>query len=306
MTDGPEQRPLFALVIRLGAALVLSLMLVFVKLLGESGVHLLEILFWRQVVTIPVLGAWFYFSGRMLLLKTDRLALHGKRAAFGIVGMVLNFGGVLLLPLAEATTFNFTSAIWAVILSAILLREQVGPYRWAAVMLGFAGVIVIAQPGGGNIPLLGALVSLSAAFMIALISIQIRDLGKTENPLTIVFYFSAFTTPILLLAMPFVAQGHTSYQWALLCGLALFGILGQFLLTAALRYGAVASVIVMDYSALIWATLFGYAIFDQLPPAATWIGAPLIIAAGITIAWREHHLAKMRRAEHAARQILAE
>ena len=306
MTDEQEQKPLFALVIRLGAALVLSLMLVFVKLLGESGVHLAEILFWRQAVTIPVLGAWFYFSGRMFLLKTDRLALHGKRAMFGIVGMVLNFGGVLLLPLAEATTFNFTSAIWAVILSAILLREQVGPYRWAAVVLGFAGVLVIAQPGGGNIPLLGALVSLSAAFMIALISIQVRDLSRTENPLTIVFYFSAFTTPVLALTLPFVAQGHTTYQWALLGGLALFGLLGQFLLTAALRYGAVSSVIVMDYSGLIWATLFGWAVFDQLPPAATWIGAPLIIAAGITIAWREHHLGKTRRSEQLARQFLSE
>lgn len=306
MTDGPPQRPLLALVIRLGAALVLSLMLVFVKLLGESGVHLLEILFWRQVVTIPILGAWFYFGGRMLLLSTDRLALHGKRAAYGIVGMVLNFGAVLLLPLAEATTFNFTSAIWAVILSAMLLQEKVGPYRWAAVMLGFAGVLVIAQPGGRNIPLFGAAVALGAAFMIALISIQIRDLGKTENPLTIVFYFSAFTTPILALAMPFVAQHHTAYQWSLLAGLALFGILGQFLLTAALRLGSVATVIVMDYSALIWATAFGWIIFDQLPPAATWIGAPLIIAAGITIAWREHHLAKMRKFELEARRLLAE
>lgn len=306
MTDRPEQRPLFALVIRLGAALVLSLMLVFVKLLGESGVHLLEILFWRQVVTIPILGAWFYFSGRMLLLSTDRLALHGKRAAYGLIGMVLNFAGVLLLPLAEATTFNFTSAIWAVILSAMLLHEKVGPHRWAAVMLGFAGVLVIAQPGGGNIPLLGAAVALGAAFMIALISIQIRDLGKTENPLTIVFYFSAFTTPILALAMPFVAQQHTAYQWGLLAGLALFGILGQFLLTAALRLGSVATVIVMDYSALIWATLFGWVIFDQLPPAATWIGAPLIIAAGITIAWREHHLAKMRKSDLETRRLLAE
>ena len=80
MTDGPEQRPLLALVIRLGAALVLSLMLVFVKLLGESGVDLLEILFWRQVVTIPILGAWFYFSGRMLLLKTNRLAVPSSEA----------------------------------------------------------------------------------------------------------------------------------------------------------------------------------------------------------------------------------
>lgn len=306
MTQGPEQRPLFALVIRLGAALVLSLMLVFVKLLGESGVHLLEILFWRQAVAIPLLAGWFYFSGRMLLLRTERMALHAKRAAFGIFGMVLNFGGVLLLPLAEATTLGFTSAIWAVILSAIVLREQVGPYRWAAVVLGFAGVVIIAQPGGGHIPLYGALVALGAAFMIALISIQIRDLGKTEHPLTIVFYFSAFTAPLLALALPFVAQQHTAYQWSLLGGLALFGVLGQFLLTAALRVGSVATVIVMDYSAIIWATLFGWAVFEHLPPASTWIGAPLVIAAGITIAWREHFLARRRQVELSARQPSAD
>lgn len=303
MTDGPEQRPLFALGLRLIAALTLSLMLVFVKLLGENGVHLAEILFWRQAATVPVLLAWFYFSGRLIMLKTDRLSLHGKRAAVGVVGMVLNFGGVLLLPLAEATTFTFTAAIWAVVLSAVVLRERVGPYRWAAVVLGFAGIVVIAQPGGSHIPLLGALVSLSAAFMIAVISIQVRDLGKTENPLTIVFYFAAFTTPLLALALPLVAQGHTVYQWLLLGGLALFGIAGQLLLTASLRYGGVASVIVMDYSALIWATLFGWTIFGQLPPAVTWIGAPLIIAAGITIAWREHHLGKMRQAEAAPRMV---
>ncbi len=292
MSEVPLQRPVFALVVRLGAAFVLSVMLVFVKLLGESGVHLAEILFWRQVVTLPVLGAWFFASGTMYLLRTERITLHGKRAIYGLIGMFLNFGGVLLLPLAEATTFNFTSAIWAVILSALLLHEKVGRYRWAAVLMGFAGVLVIAQPGKGDIPLLGAIVSLSAAFMIALISIQIRDLGKTEHPLTTVFYFSAFSTPVLALALPFVARSHTPYEWMLLGGLALFGILGQFLLTAALRIGAVASVIVMDYSALIWATLFGWAVFDRLPPAATWFGAPLIVGAGLLIAWREHRLSK--------------
>ena len=291
MSELPRQRPVFALVVRLGAAFVLSVMLVFVKLLGESGVHLAEILFWRQMVTLPVLAGWFFAAGSLHFLKTQRIGLHGKRAAFGLIGMVLNFGGVLLLPLAEATTFNFTSAIWAVILSALLLHEKVGRYRWAAVLMGFAGVLVIAQPGKGDIPLLGAAVSLAAAFMIALISIQIRDLGKTEHPLTTVFYFSAFTTPILALSLPFVARSHTPYEWMLLGGLALFGILGQFLLTAALRIGAVTSVIVMDYSAIIWATLFGWAIFDRLPTSATWLGAPLIVGAGLLIAWREHRLA---------------
>jgi drug/metabolite transporter (DMT)-like permease len=133
-------------------------------------------------------------------------------------------------------------------------------------------------------------VALGAAFMIALISIQIRDLAQTEHPLTIVFWFAAFSVIPLACAMPFVMTGHTPYQWALLAGLALFGLLGQFLLTAALRLGAVASVIVMDYSSLVWATLLGWWVYGLLPSSSTWLGAPLIVGAGILIAWREHRL----------------
>ncbi|WP_057884068.1 DMT family transporter [Tsuneonella troitsensis] len=284
------QRPQLALLIRLGAAFVLTIMLVFVKLVTESGVTLTETLFWRQLPTVPVLLLWFAMRRELGTLKTRRLGAHFRRAALGLLGMFLNFGAVTLLPLAEATTLNFTTAIWAVILSALILRERVGLWRWSAVLLGFAGVIVIAQPGQGNIPLFGAAVALAAAFTIALISIQIRDLSRTEPSLTIVFWFSAFSLPLLALAMPFVATAHTPYQWSLLAGLGLFGLLGQFLLTAALRYGAVASVIVMDYSSLIWATLLGWWVFDRLPPAATWLGAPLIVAAGLVIAWREHRL----------------
>jgi drug/metabolite transporter (DMT)-like permease len=288
------ERPQLALLIRLGAAFVLSVMLVFVKLVTESGVSLTETLFWRQLPTIPVLLIWFAMRRELSTLRSERLGAHMRRAVLGLTGMFLNFGAVTLLPLAEATTLNFTSAIWAVILSALILRERVGLWRWSAVLLGFAGVLIIAQPGQSDIAPLGAAVALAAAFMIALISIQIRDLSRTEHPLTIVFWFSAFTVPLLGLALPFVSTPHTPYQWSLLAGLGFFGLLGQFLLTAALRYGAVASVIVMDYSSLIWATLFGWWVFASLPPATTWLGAPLIVAAGLLIAWREHRLSIAR------------
>ncbi len=289
-----DQRPLMALLIRLGAAFVLSVMLVFVKLVTESGVTLTETLFWRQLPTVPVLLIWFASRGELKVLKSHRLGAHGRRAMLGLAGMFLNFGAVTLLPLAEATTLNFTTAIWAVILSALILRERVGVWRWSAVLLGFAGVLVIAQPGQSHIPPFGAAVALAAAFAIALISIQIRDLSRTEHPLTIVFWFAAFTVPLLALAMPFVMASHTTYQWSLLVGLGAFGLVGQFLLTAALRYGAVASVIVMDYSSLVWATLFGWWAFDRLPPSSTWLGAPLIVGAGLLIAWREHRLSVTR------------
>ncbi|WP_126171858.1 DMT family transporter [Altericroceibacterium xinjiangense] len=288
----PKHRPLLALGIRLAAIAALATMSALVKLAGERGVHLLEILFWRQFVTIPIALGWVMATGGLAMLRTDRPRTHAKRALYGMVGMILNFGGLLLLPLAEATTMGFTAPIWAVILSTLLLGEKVGVYRWGAVALGFAGVLVIAQPGGGHIPLFGAAAALSGAFMVALISIQIADLNRTDKPLTIVFWFAAISTATTVLALPFVSTSHDAGEWALLIGIGIVGGAGQLLLTSALRVGKVASVIVMDYSSLFWATLYGWTIWNMLPPTSTWVGVPLIVAAGLVIAWREHRLAR--------------
>lgn len=296
MEAGHSERPILALLVRLGAAAALATMGALVKLASTRGIAFPEILFWRQFIAVPLVFAWAGWSGGIATLRTDRPWIHARRAAYGTIGMVLNFGAVILLPLAEATTFGFTSAIWAVILSVVLLRDAVGPWRWGAVALGFIGVIVIAQPGSGHFPLYGAAVALGGAFMVALISIQVTDLGRTERSQTIVFWFAAMSAPVLALALPFVFAPHDRAGWLLLLAIGLFGTLGQMLLTAALRFGAVASVIVMDYSMLFWATLYGWLLWDRLPPPATWLGAPLIIGAGLLIAWREQILLRRGRA----------
>lgn len=284
----PVQRPLLALGLRLLATLVLSTLVMVVKLTVQSGVAFPEVLFWRQVPTVFLILGWLALRGEVSRLKTTRLPVHARRAIMGMTGMFFTFGAPLLLPLAESTTFGFTTPIFAVILSVLLLREAVGPVRWLAVALGFAGVIVIAQPGHAHIPALGAAVGLGAGFMVALISIQVRDLGRTDESLSIVFWFAAISSPLLALALPFVMTHHTPWQWFLLLSGGVLGCIGQILLTASLRYGQVASVIVMDYSALVWATLYGWTIWGEVPSASTWLGAPLIIAAGAVIAWREH------------------
>ena len=290
MDAAPAHRPLLALLIRLGAIAGLATMSALIKLASDRGIHLLEIMFWRQFITLPIAIGWVMATSSLASLATRRPGTHMMRGFYGTIGMVLNFGAVILLPLAEATTLNFTAPIWAVILSTLLLKEHVGIWRWSAVLFGFVGIVVIAQPGSGHIPLFGALVALGGAFMIALISIQIADLNRTDKPLTIVFYFAVFTTLVTAPALPFVMTGHDGDEWLLLLGIGLSGAAGQLLLTAALRFGKVASVIVMDYSSLFWATLYGWFLFGMLPPASTWLGAPLIVAAGLVIAWREHRL----------------
>lgn len=284
----PVQKPLYALGLRLLAVVLLSTLVMVVKVTAETGVALPEILFWRQLIPGLLILAWVAARGQWSRLKTRRLPDHGRRAMLGLTGMFFTFGAPLLLPLAVATTFGFTTPVFAVILSALLLKERAGPVRWLAVLLGFTGIVIITQPGHAVIPPLGAAVGLGAGLMVALISIQVRDLGRTEESLSIVFWFAVFSTPVLALALPFFASAHTPWQWFLLATGGVLGLVGQLLLTAALRYGQVASVSVMDYSSLVWATLFGWLIWNEVPPSSLWLGAPLIIVAGAVIAWREH------------------
>ncbi|MCX7676743.1 MAG: DMT family transporter [Alteraurantiacibacter sp.] len=176
MTSAHHDRPLLALAIRLGGILGLSIMAALIKLAAQRGMHLAEIIFWRQFTSVPILMAWAWWAGGLKLLATSRPGAHALRGIYGTIGMVFNFGAVILLPLAEATTINFSAPIWAVILSIVLLKEKVGLWRWSAVLAGFAGILVITQPGDGHIPLTGALVAMAGAFMIALISIQILSL----------------------------------------------------------------------------------------------------------------------------------
>ena len=273
-----------------------------VKLASESGIRLPEIMFWRQFTAIPVVLVWVAFSGGLAGLKTKRFWAHLRRSFLGATGMFFTFGSIVLLPLAEATTLGFTAPIFATILSALVLREQVGKHRWAAVIIGFIGVLIVIQPGTGGFPLKGALVGLTAALMVAIISIQLRDLGRTESPTTTVFYFSLLSSMMLLALhlMPLpspieetIAWGggsHTSYQWMLIFALGLCGGLGQIALTASLKYAPVSTVVGMDYTSLIWSTVYGWLIWNVLPGTSTWAGAPVIIASGLYIAWREHRL----------------
>ncbi len=286
----PVQKPMYALLLRLMAVAVLATLVMLVKYTAGTGVRFPEILFWRQVPTVFLIGGWLAMRGELARLKTKRLPAHARRAMLGLTGMFFTFGAPVLLPLAVSTTLGFTTPIFAVILSALLLKEAVGPVRWLAVGLGFAGVIIIAQPGQTVIPAFGGFVGLGAGFMVALISIQVRDLGRTDESLSIVFWFAALSAPLLLAAMPLFYTHHSAWQWFLLILGGVLGCIGQLLLTASLRYGQVASVVVMDYTALVWATLWGWSVFSELPHAATWMGAPAIIAAGAIIALREQRL----------------
>lgn len=288
-----DERPVFALCLRLLSALLFSTMFMLVKSAGQRDIALPEIMFWRQAVSLPVLVVWLGMANRLYLLKTKQPTKHANRAVIGTIGMVCGFAAVTLLPLAEATTLGFTAPLFAVLITALVIHDHVGPWRWSAVLLGFAGVLIITQPGSGEISALGLAAGLGSALVVAIVSFQIRSLARTDSPFAVVFYFALVGTLLMAPFLPFVMKIHDAGEWAILIGMGLAGTFGQVLASYSLRHGAVATVIIMDYTSLLWATMYGFFVFDRLPPYATWLGAPVIIGAGVIVLWREHYLARV-------------
>ena len=280
-------RPLAAIGIRVVATLLLTTMFAIAKVAQNYGVNVIEIVFYRQAIAILPVLALVIPSAGLASLKTRRPWLHASRTAVGTTGMILNFITISLLPLAETQALWFTTPLFATILSAIILRETVGIHRWSAVALGFIGVLIVVQPQTGHLPVVGATTGLTSALLTAFVTILLRQLGRTEPALTTVFWFFTMSAIPLAVVMPWFAQSHPPVVWMLLAAMGIVGGLGQVALTLSLQYAPVSTVAPVDYASLIWSTLFGVWLFAEMPTAWTWIGAPIIVASGLYIVWRE-------------------
>lgn len=291
-----SDRILTAIGLRLLSVVLFGLMNVCIKLAGLWGAALPEILFWRQAMAAVVAAAIVGAGPGVASLRSQRFGAHVLRTAMGLTAMAFTFYTLTVLPLAEATTIGFSMPIFATVLGALLLKEPTGWRRWAAVAAGFAGVLIVTRPGaaGHAIPLLGAATGICAALGTATVSVLLRTIGRTEKPLTTVFWFSVLSLVPLGIAYAVSAQVHDPATWAVLIGVGLLGGAAQLAMTTSLTLGPVSTVVPMDYTALIWAALFGWLVFGLLPAPQTWIGAPVIIASGLYIVWREH---VRRRAE---------
>ncbi|NNM77168.1 DMT family transporter [Sphingomonas sp. ID1715] len=292
----PAERRLLAIAMRLVAAVTLTLMFAVVKLADGRGVNLFESLFYRQALALPLVLGWIAAGPGLPSVRTHRPGAHLWRTIVGMAGMALNFTTFILLPLAEATVLLFTVPIFATILSAVLLKEPVGLHRWAAVLIGFAGVLVVVLPGGAGMSTKGVAVGLVAALVVSGVSITLRQIGRTESATTTVFWFTVISTVAMGLLMPVFGRMHDTETFGLLLALGLLGGAAQLALTASLRLAPVSVVLPMDYSNLVWSALIGWLIFSTLPSHTLWLGAPLIIASGLYIVYREHRLHREKTA----------
>ena len=290
--------PSLGIALKLGGTLAFSLMYATIKLAGLVPVG--EVIFFRSFFAlIPVLILATRTVGLRAIVKAADPLMHLTRSAAGVSSMFLNFTALTMLPLADITAFGFVMPIFAVILAAIFLRERVGRYRWSAVVLGFAGVLVMLSPHGGLSAIVahgfsgGAALALGGALLSAVVVVVIRQMHATERGETIVFYFMSICA----------ASGATTMIWdraalcpeqaifLVLCGL--LGGVGQICMTFSYRYAEPSLLAPFDYAAMVWAIALGYLIFSEIPEPLVMAGAAIVIAAGLFIVWRERRLRRV-------------
>lgn len=248
--------------------------------------HVLQILFFRQIVvflsSMPSIAKDFPQS-----LKTNYPQIHAVRLLGAFVALSTSIWAVAVLPLTTAITLAFAQVFFVAILAMWFLKEPVGLYRIGAVIVGFIGVIVVMRPGVDALLNVFAMIPLAGALGAAFAIISVRKLSQTESTATLLVYQAVFVG--MLAGIPLLWLWVTPDLSGLLFLLAM-GVLatvGQWVGVRALRLGEASIIGNIQYTQLIYATILGYALFDEIPDAYTLIGATIIIGSALFIIHRE-------------------
>ncbi len=263
------------------------------KWLGE--VHSpLQIIFFRTLVSLPLIAALAHFGGGLRKLRTRRPGVHLLRGLIYTGTMVCFVLGLTLLPLAEATAIAFVAPLFVTLLSVPLLGERIEKPVLAASLVGFAGVLIVVRPGGEAFHP-GALALIGAAVFYALMMITARRWGGSEHLWAMVFYMTLVPFVITALALPWVWQTPQPWHWLGFLGSGLFGVGATAFITLAFRHAPAAIAAPFDYTAMLWAVLLGWWFWGEMPDPWVFVGSVLIIGSGLAIAYREGRTSLKRR-----------
>ena len=267
---------------------------------AAGGVPAGQIVFFRSFFAIFPIIAFLAFKGELATaFTTKRPFNHIARGLVGVGAMGLGFFALTRLPLPEAITLNYAQPLLVVVFSSVFLGETIRVYRWSAVVVGLAGVLVISWPeltllnsdqGLDDQEVLGVLAALIAAAISAVAMLLVRNLVQTEKTATIVLWFSSTASVLSLFTLPFGWQALTPLQAALLVFAGFCGGLGQILMTAAYRHAEASVVAPFEYTSMILGVVVGYFVFGDVTSLNTLIGGVIVVAAGIFIIWRERQL----------------
>jgi drug/metabolite transporter (DMT)-like permease len=273
--------PKRAIALRLASIFLFTSMAACIKLC-EQKYPTSQIVFFRSFFALFPLLPLIYLAG-LKSLHTKRPLGHLGRGILGLAAMSATFFALPRLELATYITLNFTMPLFAAVLAVLWLKEKLKPSQALALLCGFAGVLLILRPDLG-LANYAVLVALLGAFLVAIVMIVVRQLTATENSLSIVVWFTLFCTAVSAAVMAFEFVPLTLRDVLLLSSAGLIGGIAQIWLTQSFRYGNVSQLGGLEYTGLLWATLFGYFLWQEVPDSYTLIGAGIIIASGLYMA----------------------
>ncbi len=282
----------------LASALGFACMAALVKLLGTTGLHSTQIVFFRAAVGLLAVLPFLARAGWATAVPRYPFR-HVYRAGTGLAAMVCGFYAFTHLPLATATAITFAQPLFMVLLAVLFLGEVVRWRRWTATLVGFAGVLVILRPGVESLQF-ASLAALGNAFFVAASAAQVKAMPGEERDLTLLFTFGLFSAIALAVPAALVWRMPSLEQAGLLLLMGLLGVSSQAAVIRAYRVGAEASFVApFDYLRLLAATLFGVVLFAEIPDIWTGVGAVLIIGSALYLARREAMKRRQRRMEPA-------
>jgi drug/metabolite transporter (DMT)-like permease len=263
------------------------------KLLG-AGFAISQIVLARNAIgALAILLFVAVAPGGFASLRPRRGGLLLLRTAANIAAAYLFFSGLRYLPLADAFAIVFAAPLFITALSVPVLGEQVGVRRWAAVIVGFLGVLIVVQPGTDSFQL-AALLPLSAALSYAVAMLIGRKLTRDLSTSAIMFWPSLGAVVAMAVLMPAQWQTPGPADAGLFAVMGIIGTLGMALITQGYRHAPAAVIAPFDYSVLLWGVIFGWAIWQDIPGPNVWIGAGVLIASGLYILHRETRGAKAK------------
>lgn len=289
MARTTSPRPLLGVGFMLAAMAILPFIDVLAKFLGQAGMPILVVVWARALfgglMTLP-------FALRAEGARAFRPAQplhHLGRAVLLFGATFLFFHALKHLPIADALAIFFVNPLVIVILSALVLREQVGPRRWVAVGVGFLGTLIIIRPGmvevnPGTLYALGAGVALGSYFVMT------RAIAGAADAMVLTFETSAIGAALMTLALPVLWQTPSPAQWVMLASLGVIATLGHVLITKAYEHGEASLLAPLAFTEIIMATVVGWWFFGDLPDKWTVLGVTILVASAIYISIRERQV----------------
>lgn len=301
--------PTRGIVLKLASIFLFTLMAACVKV-ARDVVPAGEVVFFRSLLAIPPIIIYALWLGKLqeAFHVNDRFA-HLNRGLVGVGSMGLGFAALGLLPLPEVIAIGYAAPLIATALAALMLGEQVRAFRWTAVIVGLAGVMIMIWPRltvltAGELSsgeALGAWLAILAALLVGLVTIHIRKLTRTETTLSIVFWFAVVSTVASLTTIPFGWVWPDTRTMLFLIGSGLLGGSAQILMTESYRSADASTLAPMEYSSMVYGLGIGYLFFAEFPSFQVLIGASIVIASGLIIIHREHRLGRDRARERASK-----